>query len=727
MNKFYKSILAVALLVMAAGSTNAQTRCTVGDKTHYRSYEVSDNMVVRKINDNQVVATPKVEKNIVKTEGKGTGVLQINAFGDYFEIYIFNENGYANMAFPGWDFCEEVDEGTYYITMQGFCDDGHTGQCIYDVVVSSEIDTTTINVDMADAKNFLYVDGKDENGIGYADLPMDSSTYQVNSFLIVGNNIYSSTFTTFKEIYDPMTNYKFNDLKDYCKLFTNVFFTTEDQKLYVVNYPTIAGMNGDVTLENDPSSFVKHDELFNINNIDGLSYYSYSFSTNVGGAGYQGDVFDPRCIFDQSKPYTVVMNAVDNGEPSSYDKQEVRISPVVFNSYDLNSTAWPPFQDVMTPYYMGLDTDGNFFYEPYGNFYNTGYEVASFPDKFVRTPARQYLDETMSYGSRTPLLYQNSCNVTADNNPFGGGNSIQCPTSYIGENGLQRVGDQWQPIVVTLNGNEIWNDSLFELNQSGLELPEVGVVEMHIENNNIENASVEKINNTTIRFDFGKDDIMPPTFTMLQVLDQNGKENDIITNLDYAEINVAAGDWVIALDPMTWAMSTTYVEGAEVELYYKTADDTNFMPLEFTEVEDMFHINYGKYFNVKFSQLEGVNEKWVSMKLVVTDAAGNSQEQILENLFYVDIAWSIVENEGLTSTVYPNPFTNEIRINAAEAINGSASISVFNILGEQVISKAMNCNETTEFVIDGSGLNAGIYFYSISTENGELKGRIVKE
>ncbi|MCQ2305054.1 MAG: T9SS type A sorting domain-containing protein [Bacteroidales bacterium] len=88
---------------------------------------------------------------------------------------------------------------------------------------------------------------------------------------------------------------------------------------------------------------------------------------------------------------------------------------------------------------------------------------------------------------------------------------------------------------------------------------------------------------------------------------------------------------------------------------------------------------------------------------------------------------SVNEATTLTHTVYPNPFTHEVRINAAEAVNGSASISVFNVLGEQVISKAMNCSETTEFVIDGSSLNAGIYFYNISTENGELKGRIVKE
>ena len=89
---------------------------------------------------------------------------------------------------------------------------------------------------------------------------------------------------------------------------------------------------------------------------------------------------------------------------------------------------------------------------------------------------------------------------------------------------------------------------------------------------------------------------------------------------------------------------------------------------------------------------------------------------------------SVVSEDGvMVSVVYPNPFISEVHISAAEAVNGNANISVYNILGEQVISKAMQCNGTTEFVIDGSSLMSGIYFYSISTENGMMQGRIVKE
>lgn len=727
MNKFYKSIIAVALLIMGASSTNAQTRCTVSDKTHGRTYEVSDNMVLRKINDNQVIATPKPEKNIVKTEGKGTGILKINALGDYFVIYVTNEEGYFNVTFPEWDFCEEVSEGTYYVYMQGICDDGLQGFCVYDFVVPSGNDTTFLNIAMNDAKNIINYNGKDENGVCFADLPVDTITYVVNNFLVVGDNLFSSSLNTTSDTFESKSWYKFNDLKDYCKIFTTIAFTTQEQKLYVVHYPDIIGMRGDATIENDNSTFVKHEEYFNINNQDSLSYYDMCFMMYCGQIWEKLGGWNSQCVYDMSKPYTVVINAIDDGSPLSYNQQKIRISPTLYNSYDMYSWNWPPYKDIMVPFGIGLDSDGNLFYEPYGNFYNTGYYVASYPDFLAATPAKQYLTETTYYGSRTPLLYQNSYNHNSNTNPEGETNFIQCQTGFLGENGLQREGDQWQPIIVTVNGNEIWNNSIFEFNQYKIEPQETGEIEMNIINSNIQNDIIEKTNATNIRFDLNRDDAMPPTFTMLQVLDQDGNENTIVTNLDFAKINVAAGDWMMYKDPETWDLFPIYVDGAEIELYYKTADDPDFKPLEFTEMEDMFHINYGKYFSVKLSQLEGVDEKWVSMKLVVTDAAGNSQEQILENLFYVDIAWSVAETNTLTHTIYPNPFTNEVRINAAEAINGSASISVFNILGEQVISKAMNCNETTEFVIDGSQLNAGIYFYSISTENGTLQGRIVKE
>jgi hypothetical protein len=152
--------------------------------------------------------------------------------------------------------------------------------------------------------------------------------------------------------------------------------------------------------------------------------------------------------------------------------------------------------------------------------------------------------------------------------------------------------------------------------------------------------------------------------------------------------------------------------------------------LEYIEDETMFHPNYGNFFTVDLSQLDAnVAEKWVNLKFVVTDEAGNLQMQELYNVFYAGENVSVNEHsaESLQHTVYPNPFTSEVKITAAQAVEGEANIAVYNVLGEQVYSKTYNCDETKEFIIDGSTWKPGVYFYSISTEDGLLQGKIVKE
>lgn len=144
----------------------------------------------------------------------------------------------------------------------------------------------------------------------------------------------------------------------------------------------------------------------------------------------------------------------------------------------------------------------------------------------------------------------------------------------------------------------------------------------------------------------------------------------------------------------------------------------------------MFHVNYGNVFTASLSQLDAaVADKWVNLKFIITDEAGNSQTQELSNVFYAGEMVSVEENtvNRLQHKVFPNPFNGEVRIISSESINGNANFNVYNVLGAQVHHQAMNCANTTEFVWDGSQVPPGIYFYSISTEDGLLQGKIIKE
>ena len=69
-------------------------------------------------------------------------------------------------------------------------------------------------------------------------------------------------------------------------------------------------------------------------------------------------------------------------------------------------------------------------------------------------------------------------------------------------------------------------------------------------------------------------------------------------------------------------------------------------------------------------------------------------------------------------SIYPNPTHDNLTIKA----EGMRQISVFNLLGQMVYNEKM---DSSEFIINTSHLNAGIYMVRISTENGTTLRRVV--
>lgn len=227
--------------------------------------------------------------------------------------------------------------------------------------------------------------------------------------------------------------------------------------------------------------------------------------------------------------------------------------------------------------------------------------------------------------------------------------------------------------------------------------------------------------------DLSSDDVTPPTMTFLQVKDADNRENVELTDLSQSTICFAAGDFSPHFNDEGAVDYMQYDGRPELGVSYSYGNG-DFTDLEVKEESSLFHENYGNVFTVDLAQIPAdVNNTWVDVQFIFIDDVGNVQQQILSNLFYVGELTNVSESTATTSTVYPNPFQTSFTVKAVNPVSGKAVVNVYNVLGENVYTKAMNCNNTTEFVIDGSSLNAGIYFYSISTEKGTLQGRIVKE
>ena len=356
---------------------------------------------------------------------------------------------------------------------------------------------------------------------------------------------------------------------------------------------------------------------------------------------------------------------------------------------------------------------------------------ASWPIYFPETPAKTVMpsDKITFFGERTPLATYYPRAFNAGNTPlnqtfFNGG------FYFSGEQSCERTSDYDAFIQIYVDGQEVYNDSICKFNKYWVNIQPAtpGDVVVEVNNHHLIANEVTKVNKTHVEFSLRNDDAMPPTMTFLRVLDGNGDENIWHDNLPLSTLVFGCADFSYHFNEEL--SSYDYLEynaKPEVELLY-SLDGEIWEPLAFTEDESLFHIEYGNVFVANLGQLESraINQ-WVSLKFVLTDAAGNTQTQTLENVFYAGEMISVGEHATMQHQVYPNPFNGEVKITSSEAVNGNAIFNVYNVLGAQVYHQTMNCANTTEFVWDGSQVSPGIYFYSISTENGVLQGKIIKE
>jgi outer membrane protein assembly factor BamB len=96
---------------------------------------------------------------------------------------------------------------------------------------------------------------------------------------------------------------------------------------------------------------------------------------------------------------------------------------------------------------------------------------------------------------------------------------------------------------------------------------------------------------------------------------------------------------------------------------------------------------------------------------------------------FVGIHDDIIEN---TSMAYPNPFVTSINFPVDFSQSRSALLSIYSIDGRQVFLKQFEIDCSGDAIIwtgcdmTGKSVRNGIYFYSIKTDENEIKGKIIK-
>ncbi len=92
------------------------------------------------------------------------------------------------------------------------------------------------------------------------------------------------------------------------------------------------------------------------------------------------------------------------------------------------------------------------------------------------------------------------------------------------------------------------------------------------------------------------------------------------------------------------------------------------------------------------------------------------------NLFTTSINQVAITNEEVT--IYPNPTTHQFQVSSTKY--KVVAVSIYNVVGEQVLQSAIK-NPQSEISINVSGLMRGVYIVEVSTEQGVVRKKLIKE
>ena len=717
---FLFSLVLFMFMGIFSASVIGQNKCTMGNTTIYSSenihfIQVGENKLFSYTSDNQKATLPE-NRDLYTLIIEPSFEAHIFCISDGLEYQEVLETSSIYADYP---------EGHYTIAIFGV-DESYNS-----ILLSYEIDlheNTEMHPETSEANQQLYFDAHDENGSSFDDLTIyNGDTYY--TFVWFDGHMISTIEGGLIQL-SGTAGYYYNTIPENCFFQITTIAQVEGQKSYLIEFNHIT-TDSNPCITNNPEDLVATKAHFNLNNPDSC-YFQGNWRIDGGDKGWElhfnGWHVDEH--FDPSLPLNIITNCKDE-HPGEFGPQEwkYRFIPMVYESFDMYMLTPREFHDEMLLSAIYINSDGMMVREPFddimSNPWNAMYHQSAL-NHYPMTPAQIVFDpnQTYYYGFRTPIWYFQGLGFGSDGPvgiPFYGG-----IFNAFGEGGVQRLTDTDNSVIVKLDGETIYEDFIFNFNdQWTFAAPDEGVITMDIKDDHVENEGLVMTNKSHVEFDLRKEEAFPPTLTILQVMDENNNERIDIQDLSNSKINIAAGDFTIDLEEM----HMVYVDKPEMEVWY-AIDGGEYQPLEAYEDESMFHVNYGNFFVVDLDQLEGIaNDKWVSLKVTVTDAQGNFQTQELDNLFYAGEITSIDDHVmlNLTHTVCPNPFNGEMKISAVQAVNGEANIVVYNMLGEQVYNKVENCTETQDFTIDGSAWKPGVYFYSISTESGVLQGKVVKE
>ncbi len=410
--------------------------------------------------------------------------------------------------------------------------------------------------------------------------------------------------------------------------------------VYTSAYET-RGASGDITVSNDPSKFLLFEDPFIATDYQGLYVEERIPAYYFGADGWQ---FSYNCFetLPDGENYKIYLSA-------SPDDSEVGFVPYIYpiilngnyevlmygptltvsnNHAIISNNGFIPFS---TEYSEELDEHGRDIKE-----------LPSWPPHPVFSYPVEKKKENL--GSNCPLLvaYPYQFEETRGTNTT---RFFDFLFTYAGRYGEAKAGSSSADVKIKLDGNDFLTaDGAFTI-----VLDELlnGVVDATIVKEGVVVDDLEGSNKAQLHYTAGAEDENPPTLTMLHFKDNAGDVTDRFNNAGEGIIEFSAGDFNFSTSPLQFFY---YDRNAPetVEVSYSPYGEDAWSELSVEEVPEYYWPVMGWFYTGSLAGVTGQGlNGWFDLKIRLTDAAGNWQEQVLSPAFRIDdLAYSSVASVG---------------------------------------------------------------------------------
>jgi hypothetical protein len=652
-------------------------------------------------------------------------------------IVVIDEAGYDNTQY-----IEEsntlnlsVPRGVYDIISENFYKRQNLNHIAYVIREQVEINgDTTITIRPEDAKNRVITESYNEKGeLMEPGIVNEDRTGTIGgnidnliclfSIIQVSTGYESATFkcnSPFKQYEDAesILDYYISDISARFALAQSQIVIAKTKKFYF-NKNISSSINSSITLSNNPEDYVLHEENFQVSpkGKETEKHYPAFFTRNTWNGKSVGlavsghasnwekndgkgvGIYLNNPITDTTSPqgYDLLVSAgiVDQIKTVTYDWGDGDIETEEVESYTFSTPLMiGPDKEIIYGYYGADISNFSFLFTNDGKI-----PYLPFHSKFTFDSKE---NTNIILGNNTPAM---SC-ITQNyyEEYFQSKVSFVLP-QYIGRFGESKWSDYDSTFVVVKHKNmDVFYGKYADFENYTYtfdwlsEISSEGLLDITFNNLNVEVDGLEGKNYTQVLYDQTKADWTPPTLQMLQFRNTSGKVTDRFQSPQEGTVRLAAGDFEFHTDPYYFS----YNEGNIVHFYYSPYNTTNWAELPLTKYPEYFVMPaFGDYYEASLANITLTEGKeWYDVRIVCTDAAGNSQEQIISPAFKIGGGMKINNPELSRNQSFINNSQLYVDSDVAE------TVEVYSLTGLRMVSVKKAAGKTT---IGINPLPQGVY------------------